>query len=67
LVSLTLNVAVERACTILLNREIRQVIKRIICRTTLVMPFSNARSGGIETGSTQQSLKNTKQTNVQHL
>jgi hypothetical protein len=67
LVSLTLTVAVERACSILLNRGIRQVIKRIVCRTTLVMHFNNARSGGIETGSTQQSLKNTKQTNIQHL
>ncbi len=40
LVTQSLPVAVAALCTVLLNRELRQVVRNKICRTARVMPFN---------------------------
>jgi hypothetical protein len=60
LVTQSLTVAIAKLCIVLLDREIRQVIKSILCRKMPVMPFNNARP----TGTIMLNHKNVKQTNV---
>jgi hypothetical protein len=57
---MSLTVAVEKLCIVLL---VRQVMKSIIWRTTAVTPFSNTYL----TATMKQNHKNIKQTSVQHL
>jgi hypothetical protein len=59
----SLSVFLANLCTIVLNREIRQVIKSIICRTTAVTPFNNV----YPVGKLQENHQITKKTNVKHV
>jgi hypothetical protein len=56
----TLAVAFANLFTIVLDRELRLVIKRMICRTTPVVPLNNA-------GQIQQNLQNKRQMNNRFL
>ncbi len=56
----TLAVAFANLFTIVLDRELRLVIKGMICRTTRVVPLNNA-------GNIQQNLQNTRHMNNRFL
>ncbi len=55
LVTITLTIVIEKCCTILIDREIRQVIQSIIHRTTPVMKFTNTHPVGTKTITNRQS------------
>jgi hypothetical protein len=44
IVMISLTVAVEKVCTILLDRELRQVIRKIAPKTTRITPFNNTHT-----------------------
>ena len=43
IVTISLAVAVEKVCTILLDRELRQVIRKLLLKTTRVTPIDNVQ------------------------
>jgi hypothetical protein len=55
IVTFTFTVAVEKICTILLDRELRQVVKEILYSRNRVMPFENTMSLTRETKRTIRS------------
>ncbi|UJR19994.1 hypothetical protein I4U23_023128 [Adineta vaga] len=60
LVTQSIAVALATLCTILLDRDIRQVIKNILRRTTRVVPFVHT----LTMGKVQQNRQTIKQINI---
>ena len=56
LVSFTFTAVIEKSCTILIDREIRQVIHGLIYRTAPVMKFNHTRVDGLRTVMNQQTV-----------
>jgi hypothetical protein len=57
LVSFTFTAVIEKSCTILIDREIRQVIRGMIYRTAPIMKFNHTRVEGLRTVMNQQGLQ----------
>ncbi len=58
IVTFTLAVMIEKICTILLDRELRYVVKNILSSRNRVMPFENSmtRNGDLDTARFQRTL-----------
>jgi hypothetical protein len=61
IVSISLAVAVEKVCTILLDRELRQVVANLVGRRARIVPFDNTCA----TAKNQEDLTRFQRTIVQ--
>ncbi|CAF1093452.1 unnamed protein product [Adineta ricciae] len=57
MVSPSFMLIVEKICTIFLDREIRQIMRRFCCRSTVVRPFNASATGRTGTLTMQQTVR----------